>query len=151
MHGLHEGVALEHHTRDQGFRAIRLGSLSSRRHLEDGIAFGVHELLDQSVLTTAEEDRRRVRHCLDTGAAQHFQCRIQSIVAHLVRRLAGDTLEDVVTGLEHLSHLVVHVGAENEHLAAQTLGLDSVGVRHSAAFIRRPQHVDLGVRRQHGL
>ncbi len=52
----------------------------------------------------------------------------ERVVAHLIGRLAGDALQDVVVGLEHLGHLVVHVGAEDEDVARQAGGLDGQGI-----------------------
>ena len=61
--------------------------------LEEGPSVQVHELLDQCIVATAEEDRRRVGQCLNTVAVQYIQGRAQRVIAHLVRHLPGDTLQ----------------------------------------------------------
>ncbi len=152
LHGLHEGVALEHDA-GEGL-ALGLGhvhSAFSGRDLKDRLALGIDELLDHVVHAAAEEDRRGVRYFGYGLACQHLHRRLERIVAHLVGRLAGDALKDVVGGLEHLGHLVVHVRAEDEDLALQAGGLDGQRFADGAAFVGRPEQVDVGVGLEHGL
>ena len=149
LHGLHEGVGLEDDAGDQRFLARGFGRFFG--DFKDGVALGVHELLDQGVVAAAKEDGRRVRHRLDRLATQHLEGGFEGVVAHLVGGLAGHTLQDVVIRLQHLAHLIVHVGAKDEDLARQTECLDGVGMGHGAALVGRPQQVDVGVGLQHRL